>query len=102
MNNYYALINRLTTRPGKRDEVIKIMLEAGKPFQDNAGCILYLVYEDVKDPNEIWVEDLWTSKEEHTAALARQEVRPFVAHALPLLEGMPEQIEVAPMGGKGL
>jgi quinol monooxygenase YgiN len=102
MNNYYALINKLTTKPGKRDEVIKVMLEAGKPFQDNPACILYLVYEDVKDPNIIWVEDLWTSKEEHTAALAQPEIRPFVAQAIPLLEGMPEQIEVAPVGGKGL
>jgi quinol monooxygenase YgiN len=102
MNNYYALINRLTTKPGQRDEVIKVLLEAGKPFQDTAACILYLVYEDVQDPNVIWVEDLWTSKEEHTAALAKPEVRPFVAQALPLLEGMPEQREVAPVGGKGL
>jgi quinol monooxygenase YgiN len=102
MKNYYALINRLTTKPGKRDEVLKILLEAGKPFQENAACILYLVYEDVQDPNVIWVEDLWASEEEHTAALARPEVRPFVAQALPLLEGMPEQREIAPVGGKGL
>ncbi len=92
MKNYYALINRLTTKPGKRDDVLKILLEAGKPFQENAACILYLVYEDVQDPNVIWVEDL----------LARPEVRPFVAQALPLLEGMPEQREIAPVGGKGL
>ena len=102
MNNYYALINRLTAKPGKRDEVIKVLLEAGKPFQVNSACILYLVYEDVKNPNVIWVEDLWTSKEEHTTALASPEVRPFVAQAIPLLEGIPEQLEVAPVGGKGL
>ena len=102
MTNYYALINRLTTRPGKRDEVLKLLLEAGKPFQENAACILYLVYEDAQDPNVIWVEDLWTSKEEHTAALAKPEVRTFVARAITLLEGMPEQREVAPVGGKGL
>ena len=102
MKNYYALINRLTTKPGKRDEVLKLLLEAGKPFQENVACVLSLVYKDLQDPNVIWVEDLWTSKEEHTAALARPEVRPFVAQALPLLEGMPEQREVALVGGKGL
>jgi quinol monooxygenase YgiN len=102
MTTYYALINRLTTKPGKRDEVLRVLLEAGEPFQESAACILYLVYEDVQDPNVIWVEDLWTSKEEHTAALTRPEVRPLVAQALPLLEGMPEQREVAPVGGKGL
>jgi quinol monooxygenase YgiN len=102
MKNHYALINRLITKPGKRDEVLKVLLEAGKPFQENAACLLYLVYEDVQDPNVVWVEDLWTSKEEHTAALARPEVRPFVAQALSLLESMPEQREIAPVGGKGL
>ena len=102
MKNYYALINRLTTKPGKRDEVLKVLLEAGKPFQENAACLLYLVYEDVQDLNVVWVEDLWTSKEEHTAALARPEVQPFVAQTFPLLESRPEQREVAPVGGKGL
>jgi quinol monooxygenase YgiN len=102
MNTYYALLNRLTTKPGKRDEVLKVLLDAGKPFQENAACMLYLVYEDLQDPNVIWVEDLWTSKEEHTTALARPEVRSFIAQALPLLEGMPEQREVVPVGGKGL
>ena len=102
MNSQYALINKLITKPGKRDEVIKILLEAGKPFDDNPACILYLVYKDAKDTNVIWVEDLWTNKDDHTTAMARPEVRPFVAQAIPLLEGMPEQIEVEPAGGKGL
>jgi len=102
MNNYYALINKLTAKPGKRDEVIKILLEAGKPFDDNPACMLYLVYKDVTDPNVIWVEDLWTKKDDHTAAMEKPEVRPFVAQAIPLLEGMPEQIEVDPVGGKGV
>ena len=102
MNNYYALLNKLTAKPGKRDEVMKILLEAGKPFNDNPACLLYLVYKDVNDPNVIWVEDLWTNKDNHTAALARPEVRPLVAQAIPLLEGMPEQREIEPVGGKGL
>jgi quinol monooxygenase YgiN len=102
MNNYYALINKLIAKPGKRDEVIKILLEAGKPFDNNPACMLYLVYKDVKDPHVIWVEDLWTNKDSHTEAMAQPEVRPFVAQAIPLLDGMPEQIEIKPVGGKGV
>ncbi len=102
MNSHYALINKLIAKPGKREEVIEILLAAGRPFQDNPACILYLVCKDARDPNIIWVEDLWTSKDEHTAALAKPEVRPFVAQAIPLLEGMPEQTEVEPIGGKEL
>jgi quinol monooxygenase YgiN len=102
MNNYYALLNKLTAKPGKRDEVMKILLEASKPFDDNPACMLYLVYKDVKDPNVIWVEDLWTNKDNHTATMTTPEVRSFVSQAIPLLEGMPEQIEIEPVGGKGV
>lgn len=102
MKKYYAIINKLTARVGKRDEVIELLLESGKPFQDNSSCLLYLVYEDVKDPNVIWVEDVWTNKEDHTAALARPELKPYIVETIPLLEGMPEQFEIHLAGGKGL
>src|ERR1700687_4777944 len=101
MNRYFALINKLTTKDGKRDEVVEILLEAGKPFQTNPACLLYLVCKDAEDPNVIWVEDLWTSEDKHTAALAKPEVRSFVAQAVPLLEGMPEEIAAVPVGGEG-
>lgn len=102
MNKPYALINKLRAKSGKRDEVIKILLDSGKPFQNNLSCIISLVYEDAKDPNVIWVEDVWTSKEEHAVAMARPELKSFIAKALTLLEGMPEQNEINFVGGKGL
>jgi quinol monooxygenase YgiN len=101
MDNHYALINKLTAKPGKREEVIRYLLESGKAFEDNAACILYLVYEDAQDPNVIWVEDLWTSEDEHAAALKQPELQPYISETVPLLEGMPEQTEVVPVGGKG-
>ena len=102
MKSHYALINKMTTKPGKRDEVLTILLEAGKPFADNPACIFYLVYIDMQDPNTIWVEDLWTNKDDHTAAMSSPEMRSFITQCMPLLEGMPEQIPVELAGGKGL
>jgi quinol monooxygenase YgiN len=98
----YALINKLTAKPGQRDRVAQILIESGKLFDDNAACIFSMVSESAQDANVLWVTDLWNSREEHEAALKQPELRPFVAEALPLLEGMPEQIEVRPVGGKGL
>ncbi len=80
--------------------MVEILLESGKLFDDNPACLLYLVAESTDDPNVIWVTDLWTSKEPHEQALQQPEMRPFVNEALPLLEGMPEQLEVRPVGGK--
>ena len=102
MNSYYALINKMTTKPGKRDEVLTILLEAGKPFADNTACMFYLVYKDMQDLNTIWVEDLWTNEADHTAAMSSPAMRSFITQCLPLLEGMPEQIPVELAGGKGL
>jgi quinol monooxygenase YgiN len=98
----YALLNKLIAKPDQRRQVVDILLESGKLFDDNPSCQLYLVSESTDDPNVIWVTDLWTNKGEHEEALKAAELRPFVEKSLPLLEGMPEQIEIRPVGGKGL
>ena len=100
MDTRFALINRLTAKPGKRRQVIDILLESGERFSENPACLLYLVSEDSHDPNVIWVEDLWTSQAEHSAALSAPELRPFIERTLPLLDGMPVQIELNAIGGK--
>jgi quinol monooxygenase YgiN len=98
----YALLNKLTAKPDQRQRVVEILLESGRLFDDNRACFLYLVSESAEESNVVWVVDLWASKDEHVAALQVPELRPFVEKAMPLLEGMPEQIEIRPVGGKGL
>jgi quinol monooxygenase YgiN len=98
----HSLLNRLTAKTGQRQRVVEILLESGRLFDDNEACLLYLVSESQDDPNLIWVVDLWTNKEAHAEALMAPELRPYVEQAMPLLEGMPEQIEVRPVGGKGV
>jgi quinol monooxygenase YgiN len=97
----YALLNRLTAKPGQRQRVVEILVESGKLFEGNPACLLYLVTEATDDSNLIWVIDLWTNGEAHAEALRAPELRPLVEKATPFLEGMPEQIEVQPVGGKG-
>ena len=98
----HVLLNRLTAKPGQRQRVVEILLKSGRLFDDNPACSLYLVAESGDDPDPIWVVDVWTSREAHAEALQAPELRPFVEQAMPLLEGMPEQLEVEPAGGKGL
>lgn len=98
----YALLNRLTAKPGQRDLIVENLIASGKLFDDNAACLLYLVAEPADDPDHIWVVDLWTAEEEHTRALQAPELRPYVEKTLPLLEGAPEQIELDARGGKGV
>lgn len=98
----HVLLNKLTAKPGKRDQVVKNLIASGKLFDDNAACVMYLVTESSDSPNDIWVFDLWTSEEAHSQALQAPELQPSIAETVPLLERMPEQIEVQARGGKGL
>ena len=98
----HVLLNRLTAKPGQRQRVVEVLLESGRLFDDNPACLLYVVSESTDDPNLVWVIDLWTSEQAHAEALKAPELRPFVEKAMPLLEGMPEQMEVRAVGGKGL
>lgn len=98
----HVLLNKLTAKPGKRDQVLQTLIDSGKLFDDNAACLMYLVTESSDSPNDIWVFDLWTSGEAHAQALEAPELQPSIAETVPLLEGMPEQIEVRARGGKGL
>jgi quinol monooxygenase YgiN len=97
----YGLLNKLTAKPGKREEVIGILLESGK-LMDDSACLMYMVSEAADDPNVIYVTDLWTSKDLHRQALQAPELRGYIDKAIPLLEGMPEQTEIRPVGGTGV
>jgi quinol monooxygenase YgiN len=96
----FALFNKLTAKPGQSGRVVELLIESGQLFNDNPACILYLVAESTDDPNVVWVADLWTSEQEHSDALKAPELRPYIEETIPLLERMPEQIAVRPMGGK--
>ena len=96
----YALLNRLTTKPGQRERVVELLLESGRLFDDNPSCHLYLVSESADEPDIVWVVDLWTSEAEHAAALKAPELRPFVEATVPLLEGPPHQLRCIRPGGR--
>jgi quinol monooxygenase YgiN len=96
----YALINKMITKPGKRDEVIKIMLESGAAFNDNQNCLLYIVSKDKKDENVLWIQDVWTDADSHQAAMSDTSMQEYVKQAMPLLTAMPEQTEIELVGGK--
>lgn len=48
----YGLIGKPLAAPGKRDELIQILLE-GK--NEMPGCLNYIVAKDATDPNGIWI-----------------------------------------------
>lgn len=97
----YGLSGTFTTLPGKSDELVNILLQAGNLLEDNEDCIDYIVSTTNK-PDVVSVTEVWISKDAHDAALESAEARTLIQKAMPLIVSMSQQTEVQVVGGKGL
>ncbi|WP_315925662.1 putative quinol monooxygenase [Mesorhizobium sp. SP-1A] len=95
----YGLIGKIRIAPGKREDVIAILLEATSALP---GCLNYIVARDPADTTALWVTEVWTDAESHKASLARPDVQAAIAKARPMISGFDFQVETAPVGGFGL
>lgn len=96
----HGYIGSMKTKPGKRDEVVAILLAAAEGLRDH-GCRSYVVGLDVGDPDMIVVTEVWESKERHDASLQLPEAKEAIAVALPLLTGEFTGRELDIAGGLG-
>src|SRR5262245_24682070 len=95
----YGLIGKATCVAGKRDELIAILVQ---DLGTMPGCLSYVVARDPKEPDAIWITEVWDSKESHTASLQLPAVRAAIAKGRPLIASFGEQIVTEPVGGHGL
>ena len=95
----YGMLGRMKAQPGKRDELLALLLESsgGMP-----GCLSYIVAKDLKDSDAIWITEAWDSKEHHDASLKLPQVQAAIARARPLIAGFDSGAETEPVGGIGL
>ncbi|MEC0368637.1 putative quinol monooxygenase [Paenibacillus chibensis] len=100
MNKYGAYV-KFTAKPGEREALADIMLEAAAALQAMPECEIYIVNQSGKDPDAIWVTEVWSSAEAHQASLSEPATKEAIARAMPLIAGV-ESIPVLPLGGKGL
>ena len=98
-SNMYGLIGKATCVPGKREEFIGVLLEG---VGSMPGCLSYVVARDPKDPDAIWITEVWDSKESHTASLQLPAVRQAIVKGRPMIASFGEQIVTEPVGGHGL
>ena len=95
----YGLIGKMIAAPGKRNELISILL-AG--MTDMPGCLSYVVAQDSTDENALWVTEVWESQASHGASLSLPEVQRAIAKGKPMITGFGEWFETTPIGGHGL
>jgi len=95
----YGLIGKMIAAPGKRDELISILLEG---TTDMPGCLSYVVSQDSTDENALWVTEVWESQTSHEASLSLPGVQRAIAKGKPMITGFGERFETTPVGGHGL
>ena len=95
----YGLIGKMTAVEGKREELIKILLEG---VANMPGCLSYIVSKDTKETDGIWITEVWDSKDSHANSLKLPAVKDAIAKGKPLIKGFDVYHETEPVGGHGL
>ena len=95
----YGLIGKMTSTPGSREALTALLLEGTKAMP---GCLSYVVAHDPADADAIWITEVWDSQAHHKASLSLPAVQAAIGKARPLIAGVGDRVETAPVGGVGL
>jgi|SRR5215469_4764056 len=95
----FGLIGKMTAAPGKRDELIGILVNATSKMP---GCLSYIIAKDASDADAIWITEAWESKTTHDASLSLPKVKESIAKGRPLIASFGDRIVTTPVGGFGL
>jgi quinol monooxygenase YgiN len=91
----------MRTQPGRRDEVVAILLRDVEGLRE-AGCDAYIVSVSDDDEDAIHVMEVWRSAEQHKASLELPAVKAAIGEAMPMLTGEFASRELTVAGGLGL
>jgi quinol monooxygenase YgiN len=97
----YGLFGKLSSQPGRRDELVQHLLEAAALLERNPDCMHYVVSTS-DEPDSVWVFETWTDKDTHDASLEPEDIRAVIQRARPLIVGMSDRTELTVHGGKGI
>ena len=95
----YGLIGKMKTVPGKRDELVAILAGGTDKMP---GCVLYLIAEDLADPDGIWITEVWDTRAHHDESLKLPAVQEAIARGRPLIAGFESRVEMKPVAGVGI
>ena len=97
----YGYIGSMKTRPGRRDEVVSILL-AGVDRLSEVGCDSYIVGVSDSEADIIWVTEVWQTREHHEASLQLPETKAAIGKAMPMLTGEFTGQRLNVVGGLGM
>jgi quinol monooxygenase YgiN len=81
----YGLIVKLTSAPGRRDELIQMM--GGEDSHTIPGCLSFIVAEDAVDDDVLWITEVWESQAAHEASLESPSIKESLTDVDTLIAG---------------
>ena len=94
----YGYIGTMRTRPGRRDEVVAILLRDVEGLRE-AGCDADIVSVSAEDEDLVHVTEVWATAGHHRASLELPATKAATAEAMPMLTGELSGQELDVVGG---
>jgi quinol monooxygenase YgiN len=85
--------------PGRRDELVALLIGEETAMD---GCRSFVVARDPKDPDALWITEVWDSEAQWAASLDLPAVKASIEQAMPLICSFGEPVATEPVGGIGL
>ncbi|WP_052398316.1 putative quinol monooxygenase [Streptomyces sp. NRRL F-5123] len=86
----FSVYGRMTALPGRRDELVAVLVEGLRAGGEDCGLLSYSVNEALDDPDTLWLTQLWADKDAHDATTRSAPVAAVSARVPPLLAAPPE------------
>ena len=86
----FSVYGRMTALPGRRDELITVLLDGLRAGGENSGLLNYSINAAFDEPDTIWLTQLWIDKETHDAVTRSEPVAAATRRLAPLLARQPE------------
>ena len=55
----FGMLGKLVAHPGRRDELVRLLIGGTEHSAGMEGCQLYMVSRAVDNPDAVWVVELW-------------------------------------------
>lgn len=94
MPSMYGLIGKIRAKTGKREDLVAILLEGTERMP---GCLSYVVAKDTESADDIWITEVWRTKEQHVASLSLPQVQDAISRGKPLIAGFQFRVETEPV-----
>jgi quinol monooxygenase YgiN len=97
-----GVIAKIPCQSGKRADAVAALAELVAATEAEAGTALYILHQDNKDENVIWMYELYDDQSAVDAHMASEAFGAMFAKLGPLVDGRAEMNFLTPVSGKGL